>query len=65
MTAGSLELYDVVLDPDERTNLIATHGTLAERLRDEMHAFVARMLDGRPDPQLTYANHPSATNVPY
>ena len=64
-TPGTLELYDVMRDPDERTNLIATHRALAEALRDEMHAFVARVLDGRPDPQLTYANHPSATNVPY
>ena len=64
-TPGALELYDVILDPDERTNLISTHRALAESLRDEMHAFVARLLDGRPDPQLTYAKHPSATNVPY
>ena len=62
---GDLELYDVVSDPYERTNLIATHQRLAETLRDEMHAFVARVLDGRPDPQLTYANHPSAASVPY
>ena len=64
-TPGSMELYDVVSDPYERTNLIATHRKLAETLRDEMHAFVACMLDGRPDPQLTYANHPSAASVPY
>ena len=64
-TPGALELYDVVRDPYERTNLVATHRALAESLRDEMHAFVARLLDGRPDPQLTYAKHPSATNVPY
>ncbi len=64
-TPGSMELYDVASDPYERTNLIATHRKLADTLRDEMHAFVACMLDGRPDPQLTYANHPSAASVPY
>ncbi len=52
--AGWLELYDLQLDPDEKANLVASHRELAESLRDRLHAWVERVLDGRPDPQLTY-----------
>ena len=51
---GWLELYDLQLDPDEKANLVASHRELAESLRDRLHAWVERVLDGRPDPQLTY-----------
>ena len=45
---------DLQLDPDEKANLVASHRELAESLRDRVHASVEPVLDGRPDPQLTY-----------
>jgi tetratricopeptide (TPR) repeat protein len=45
------ELYDLVADPGETTNVIARHGLVAEELRERLERFVAETSRGAPAPE--------------
>jgi arylsulfatase A-like enzyme/tetratricopeptide (TPR) repeat protein len=45
------ELYDLVLDPGETTNVIARHGVEAEELRQRLERLVSETSRGAPEPE--------------
>ncbi|QHW34632.1 sulfatase-like hydrolase/transferase [Paenibacillus rhizovicinus] len=44
------ELYDLSADPQETVNLAETRPDIADALESQLNAFVAKKLDGKPDP---------------
>jgi tetratricopeptide (TPR) repeat protein len=45
------ELYDLVADPGETTNVIARHGVVAEELRQRLERLVSETSRGAPEPE--------------
>ena len=45
------ELYDLVADPGETTNVIARHGVVAEELRQRLERVVSETSHGAPEPE--------------
>ena len=45
------ELYDLVADPDETTNVIARHGVVADEMRQRLDRLVGETSHGAPEPE--------------